>query len=189
MYTSDAEIRDTTVLAAPVSQLFLCDENDQILKVSLKAPNTTSLILEPNTTSLRPWALSADWLNGWLYVAGANDATGFWEISRCDFDGRKLKGLLPGLMDQPIKLEVDPVNGYLFWKTNDSIYRVDLADFEKEPNQAQVCVIDRDHGKLNTDQNLKLLAGADFEKGWFGCFHGGLRKYQTFRDVSAGKHR
>lgn len=60
----------------------------------------------------------------------ANDATGFWEVASCDLDGGEVRALVIGLVEQPVRMEVDPINGFLFWMTGDGLYRVDLDDVE-----------------------------------------------------------
>jgi hypothetical protein len=132
LYESKEQIRESALLVS-ASRLFVCDSEDRLYGVSFdEAVPVTSLLLHPNTTYLRPWSLSVDWLNGFLYMAGASDRTGFWEIGRSDLEGQNLTSLVGELIDQPRNLQVDPVNGYIFWIAGDSIYRVDLDDFTGE---------------------------------------------------------
>lgn len=125
-------IRDTSLLVS-ASQLFLCDSSDKIYRISVDRTEELEIIelLGPNSTDLRPWALTTDWLNEWLYVAGVNDVTGYWQIARCDFDAANLT-IIPMKIGEVTRLEVDPVNGYLFWMGSEGIYRVDLSRFEED---------------------------------------------------------
>ncbi|XP_011494388.1 PREDICTED: proto-oncogene tyrosine-protein kinase ROS [Ceratosolen solmsi marchali] len=130
LYEDKERIRESALLIAD-SRLFVCDMADRLHSVSFdEAIPVRSLLLHPNITYLRPWSLSVDWLNGILYLAGASDRTGFWEIARSDLEGRNLTSLVGELIDQPRSLRVDPVNGFIFWMASDGIYRADLADFD-----------------------------------------------------------
>ncbi|XP_058790421.1 proto-oncogene tyrosine-protein kinase ROS [Phymastichus coffea] len=139
LFNTTELIRDTALLISS-SQLFLCDSSDKIFRVSIDETQESEIIelLGSNSTDLRPWALSIDWLNEWLYVAGVNDVTGYWEIARCDFDAKNLTTIITKI-GEVTRLEVDPVNGYLFWMGNDGLYRVDLSRFDEaglnEPEQ------------------------------------------------------
>ena len=136
LHQNDERIRDTAVHVAR-SQLFLSDEADRLYRVDFVGAGnaTTNLLLEPNTTQLRPWMLSVDWLNSRLYISGMDNETELWQLASCDYEGQDVRTMVTGLTSQPRRLEVDPVNGYLFWTTDDGIYRVELGgvDRDEEP--------------------------------------------------------
>lgn len=122
------------------SQFFVSDSADRLYRVSFNGSTSNAqLLLEPNSTDLRPWGLSADWLNSELYIATVDDDTGFWRIARCDLNCKDPRLLVTGLGGQPTRLQVDPYNGYLFWMTGDGIYRVQLGD-EKVQVTSLCCI-------------------------------------------------
>jgi hypothetical protein len=79
--------------------------------------------------------ISVDWLNNYIYFASSS------KISRIELFGESYRDLIVGFDDGPSRtglegpfdLQVDPVNGYLYWSMKGSekggIYRLDLASF------------------------------------------------------------
>ncbi|KAJ8678681.1 hypothetical protein QAD02_014468 [Eretmocerus hayati] len=141
LYTSSEVIRDSAMLASK-SLLFVSDDADRLWRISFDAGDisngsaTTSLLLEPETTRLRPWALNADWLNLQLFLAGQDEPSGYWEIVAWNLESEQLgPSLVTGITERPLQLEVDPVNGFLFWSNLDGINRVNLGLAEPKPEQ------------------------------------------------------
>lgn len=75
--------------------------------------------------------ISVDWLNNMLYIV-----SGDGKIHRCDLDGYKFQTLIEGFDDKslgPFNLQVDPINGYLFYSLKGDrkggIYKIGLSEF------------------------------------------------------------
>ncbi|OXU31361.1 hypothetical protein TSAR_014934 [Trichomalopsis sarcophagae] len=165
LYRSTEQIRDTALLTS-TSQFFISDSAERLYRVSFNGTTSNSqLLLEPNSTDLRPWSLSADWLNSKLYIAGTDDDTGFWRIARCeDLECKDLKILIAGLGGEPTRLQVDPYNGYLFWMSGDGIYRVELDELENEGVQPKQILKKLNLGAFIVDySNRRLLVSYQSE--------------------------
>lgn len=86
-----------------------------------------------NLTSVNQ--VSVDWLNRLLYIV-----SGDGKIHRCDFNGEKFQTLIEGFeaekLGGPFNLQVDPINGYLFYslkgERKGGIYRIGLSEFRDQ---------------------------------------------------------
>ncbi|CAB3226870.1 unnamed protein product [Arctia plantaginis] len=126
------------------NSLFISVSNGYIYRSSLSRKSTSEPILSPKNISYKPQDLSVDWLNRHLYILGEVYYTkesadwsnltfySYWEIIRCDFDGKNQLVALSGFNSRPIHFEVDAYNGYLFWALQGGdrggLYRLDLAN-------------------------------------------------------------
>lgn len=194
LYRSTEQIRDTALLTSS-SQFFVSDSAERLYRVSFNGTTSNSqLLLEPNSTDLRPWSLSADWLNSKLYIAVTDDDTGFWRIARCEnLECKDLKIVIAGLGGEPTRLQVDPYNGYLFWMTGDGIYRVDLDKLESEGAQVRglferlVKIVMENVFCLQRDFWF-FLAATNFEEIESGRFYRRLQQQALAAGVSVGEH-
>ncbi|CAB0031687.1 unnamed protein product [Trichogramma brassicae] len=121
-------IRDVALHMAS-SFFYVSDSADQLHRVSFNGSNAIRLNISDD---LRPWLLSVDWLNRRLYVSGSKDDIAYWEIHSYDLDGADERLVVSEMSNQPSSLQVDPVNGYLFWIAADGIYKVDLQNVQEQ---------------------------------------------------------
>ena len=75
--------------------------------------------------------MSVDWLNNMLYIV-----SGDGKIHRCDLDGHRFQTLIEGFEEKsigPFNLQVDPINGFLFYSLKGDrkggIYKIGLSEF------------------------------------------------------------
>lgn len=117
--------------------LFIADAGGYITRASLVMGNPQrTIIIDPRAgLNFQPLLLSVDWMNDHLYVLGKrhNGTLTVWEICRCSLDGTGMTVATGGLFKQPIHIEVDPYNGYLYWVITNAgedsgLYRLDLGD-------------------------------------------------------------
>lgn len=106
-------------------------------------------ILQPESNGeFIPLDLSMDWLNDHLYILVEVRQTNqlWWQISRCDLNGRGLTVVYGGLRRRPTHFEVDPYNGYLFW----TISRRDNFGYDDD-NDKEMSYDDGDSGLYRLD--------------------------------------
>ena len=125
LFTTNESILRDVALHVSYSVFYVTDSADRIHRVSFDGSNSTRLSLSDD---LKPWLVSIDWLNERLYVTGSRSEIVFWEIISYNLDGEDPKIVVNELSNQPLWMEIDPYNGYLFWVTNDGLYRVDLSN-------------------------------------------------------------
>ncbi|XP_014223646.1 proto-oncogene tyrosine-protein kinase ROS [Trichogramma pretiosum] len=128
LFASSYRIRDVA-LHMSSSFFYVSDSADNLHRVSFNGSNATRLNISDD---LRPWLLSVDWLNRRLYVSGSKDDIAYWEIHSYDLDGTNERLVVSELNNQPSSLQVDSVNGYLFWIAADGIYKVDLQNVQEQ---------------------------------------------------------
>lgn len=134
-----SSVDNITAIAMHVEKnyVFMADTSGTIRRLSLSGVRTTRAILkgksgQSNITRISQ--VSVDWLNDQLYIVSES------RISRCDLNGDNLEHLVDGFDEEPksrakipANLQVDPINGYLFWslggEEKGGIYRQDLKRF------------------------------------------------------------
>ncbi|XP_057670694.1 proto-oncogene tyrosine-protein kinase ROS isoform X2 [Diorhabda carinulata] len=89
-------------------------------------------ILEPQNLDFKPLDVTVDWLNDQLYILGEIKFNTAYIIKRCNLDGSGLMVVYAGLSQKPSSLQIDPLNGYLFWVIQDynngGFFRLDIND-------------------------------------------------------------
>lgn len=75
--------------------------------------------------------MSLDWLRRRLYLAADAEDAADYELFSCSLEGGELQQLNVQLGEAVQQLEVDALNGWLFWSDSESIYRLDLSSKEK----------------------------------------------------------
>ncbi|CAG9858272.1 unnamed protein product [Phyllotreta striolata] len=113
--------------------LFVADSDGYVTKIHLYRDPTTSMrILEPQNLDFKPLDLNVDWLNDQLYILGEIKFNTAYIIKRCDLDGGNLVVVYAGLNQKPSSMQIDPLNGYLFWAIQDynngGFFRLDIND-------------------------------------------------------------
>ncbi|KAG7201761.1 hypothetical protein KM043_004482 [Ampulex compressa] len=161
IYQTSSVIRGVAIHVAS-AQLFVSDSMGYVYRTSIVEPLEPTVILSPSQANFKPLSLSVDWLNLHLYVLGeVKHATTVWQIARCNLDGRGLTVAMAGFLTRPSHIEVDPYNGYLFWVTRGSLYRLDLADISngvKHEVQPYLILEDVHLGTFTVDHtNFRLL--------------------------------
>ncbi|XP_074032211.1 receptor protein-tyrosine kinase sevenless isoform X2 [Leptinotarsa decemlineata] len=113
---------------------FVTDSDGFVSRLSL-APGgfTKTRILEPQNLDFKPLDITVDWLNNQLYILGeVKFQISKYIIKRCNFDGSGVTVSYAGLTKKPSSLEIDPLNGYLFWTIQDynkgGLFRLDIND-------------------------------------------------------------
>ncbi|VEN47844.1 unnamed protein product [Callosobruchus maculatus] len=114
--------------------LFITDTLGYVSKIILK-DDTRLNILTPQNLDFMPLDLTVDWLNDHLYIIGEiKYEMQKYVIKRCDINGDALITVQSGLYVKPSSIQVDPINGYLFWTLQDyskgGLYRMDIADID-----------------------------------------------------------
>ncbi|CAG9822767.1 unnamed protein product [Phaedon cochleariae] len=114
--------------------LFIIDSEGVVSKISLEN-STTEVInrLETQKLDFNPLDITVDWLNDQLYVLGeVKFQISKYIIKRCNFDGSGLTVAYAGLTKKPASMQIDPLNGYLFWTVQDynigGLFRLDIND-------------------------------------------------------------
>ncbi|CAH1283434.1 unnamed protein product, partial [Diabrotica balteata] len=89
-------------------------------------------ILEPQNLDFKPLDITVDWLNDQLYILGEIKFNTAYIIKRCNLDGSNLMVVYAGLSQKPSSIQIDPLNGYLFWVIQDynngGFFRLDIND-------------------------------------------------------------
>ncbi|XP_050510998.1 proto-oncogene tyrosine-protein kinase ROS isoform X1 [Diabrotica virgifera virgifera] len=127
--------------------LFITDSDGYVSKIPLyqeSKPNHSSPykkfiyspkkidILEPQNLYFKPLDITVDWLNDQLYILGEIKFNTAYIIKRCNLDGSNLMVVYAGLSQKPSSIQIDPLNGYLFWVIQDynngGFFRLDIND-------------------------------------------------------------
>ena len=135
--------------------VFIADTSGTIRRLSLSGVRPTKSILKGKSSQsniTRISQVSVDWLNDHLYIVSE------CRISRCDLNGENLEHLVDGFDEEPktksripANVQVDPINGYLFWSLSGEekggIYRHDLKKFTGQVQHYQsIPILIRDSG-------------------------------------------
>ncbi|XP_035208124.1 proto-oncogene tyrosine-protein kinase ROS-like, partial [Stegodyphus dumicola] len=115
-----------TALHVKQDLVFITDSYGNLHSITLKKPEKVDRIISSRASY--PMKLSFDWLNGKLYMAEDK------QITRCDIDGSNFEVVVGDMENRATDLQVDPLNGYLYWTMKDlfyggGLYRVDLLEF------------------------------------------------------------
>ncbi|KAG5883190.1 hypothetical protein JTB14_018205 [Gonioctena quinquepunctata] len=111
---------------------FITDSDGYVSKISFGSEGINKTrILEPQNMDIKPLDVTVDWLNNQLYILGeVKFQISKYIIKRCNFDGSKLTVAYAPLSKKPASLEIDPLNGYLFWTIQDynngGLFRLDI---------------------------------------------------------------
>ena len=157
-----SSVDNITAIAMHVAKnyIFMADTSGTIRRISLSGVRITKTILkgrssQSNITQISQ--ISVDWLNDHLYIVSQ------LKISRCDLNGENLEHLVEGFDKSPANVQVDPINGYLFYSLpKDGIYRHDLKKFAGQSTQHHnsVAILINDEGAsaftLDYEQNRIL---------------------------------
>ncbi|XP_037931507.1 protein sevenless isoform X2 [Teleopsis dalmanni] len=126
LYQSDQLITDCAV-SLSTEQLFLIDEKGTIKRLCFDDSDDHSVHLINKTAfSFKPTKLSVDWLNKRLFIAGENTLT-LWSLISTDFDGNSVQTHFTNIRTKMNQMEVDPINGWLFWSHVSGICILNLA--------------------------------------------------------------
>ncbi|GIY65962.1 tyrosine-protein kinase receptor [Caerostris darwini] len=127
LYTLQNKSASVTGVALYLKQnvFFVSDSQGNLSSISLKG-SPAGTLLRSNGSYFS--TLSVDWLNAKIYMAEEH------QISRCDTNGKHYEVLLHQTA-RAESMQVDPLNGYLYFTVTDplsggGLYRIDLAEFE-----------------------------------------------------------
>ncbi|XP_039960123.1 protein sevenless [Bactrocera tryoni] len=77
-------------------------------------------------TEFKPKKISVDWLNKLLFIA-VQTPIAEWAIISTDLDGNFHSFIIKNVTKSIDQMQVDPINGWLFWINNGSLIRTNLA--------------------------------------------------------------
>ncbi|XP_051864451.1 protein sevenless [Drosophila albomicans] len=135
---ADATINDM-VYSERQQQLWVLDSLGRLYRQQLEEANSRQLLqLQLNSSEWRPRRLSLDWLQHRLYLA-VEDPTQQHQLFSCSQDGDDVQQLVKTALGTKVQqLELDAVNGWLFWSDAQAIWRLDLHSKQRlQLHQAQ----------------------------------------------------
>ncbi|XP_055909656.1 protein sevenless isoform X2 [Eupeodes corollae] len=132
VYDSDQMIVGYDVLVDQRT-FFVSDISGHVFRINMENSVERDAILLPKSfENYKPTKITIDWLSSNLYILGEprNEVPNkSWVIFQAGSNGDDLKIIVKDLKDKPLDLQVDPLNGYLFWITLQSgVFRLDLAN-------------------------------------------------------------
>ncbi|CAL4065204.1 unnamed protein product, partial [Meganyctiphanes norvegica] len=126
--------------------------------------NRHGTLLTPNHLNGKPLSLSVDWLYSYLYyVVRLDTPPQYWQIWRCDLNGKNQKIVKGDFQYEPKNLHADPYNGYIWWISEDKDMDGGLHNMEinyKEDKSPEVNVILKSPnlgGLVLDPQNFQIL--------------------------------
>uniref|UniRef100_A0A0A1XSK1 Protein sevenless n=1 Tax=Zeugodacus cucurbitae TaxID=28588 RepID=A0A0A1XSK1_ZEUCU len=108
--------------------VYIIDSSGNIIKVPWNDEKQSGAIPTLDKfTEFKPMKISVDWLNKMLFIA-VQMSIAEWAIISTNLDGH-FNNFLTRNITKPIDhIEVDPINGWLFWTNNGSLLRTNLAN-------------------------------------------------------------
>ncbi|XP_067635363.1 protein sevenless isoform X2 [Eurosta solidaginis] len=107
---------------------FIIDVLGKIVRVTFDPDKQRDVIPTLDKfTEYNPKKITVDWLNKRLFIAGQT-LLEQWSIISTDFSGNDHNVIYSNLSTPIAKLDIDPINGWLFWIQNGSIIRTNLAN-------------------------------------------------------------
>ncbi|XP_054728976.1 protein sevenless [Anastrepha obliqua] len=129
---------------------FVVDVSGNIVRILLDDKQTYAIPTLDKFKEFKSKKISVDWLNKRLFIAGQT-LTGNWRLICTDFNGN-FQGTIISNITLPVeRLNVDPINGWLFWAKNGSLVRTNLATNYSEP------IVERDVGHFSNDFQRRLI--------------------------------
>ncbi|XP_061402666.1 protein sevenless [Musca vetustissima] len=182
LFKSDQQVADFDV-NHHTRQLFVVDSEGQMFSFYIENPLNYSMIdLKLESVTFAPNKVSVDWLNLRLYVAG-KISPDTWQIIVTDYQGSVLETLAENLTTPLHKIQIDPLNGWLFaTSTNGQLIRINLATkhltFIPSPLPIQTFSNDYEHFLLNTfDDEERSL----YELSYDGIYRQKLPERVTYK--------
>ncbi|KAH8264714.1 hypothetical protein KR044_002241 [Drosophila immigrans] len=123
-------------------KLWLLNSQGQLIRKQLEDGSAErellSLELNLEGGAWLPRRLTLDWLQQRLYLA-AQDAAHHFHLFSCNLDGGDVQQVVDGsLGDNVQQLELDAINGWLFWRDAQTMWRLDVQSKQRlQLHQAQ----------------------------------------------------
>uniref|UniRef100_W8ACP5 Tyrosine-protein kinase receptor n=2 Tax=Ceratitis capitata TaxID=7213 RepID=W8ACP5_CERCA len=130
---------------------FIIDAAGNIIRVSLDGDKEKTIIpISDKLDKFKPKKISVDWLNKLLFVA-IEAPDDHWAIICTDFNGDVDRFVSKNLTKRIEQLDVDPINGWLFWLHKGSLLRTDLA------KNHTAAILRSDVGSFTNDYQRSLI--------------------------------
>ncbi|XP_036338669.1 LOW QUALITY PROTEIN: protein sevenless [Rhagoletis pomonella] len=152
IFESDKLINDYTLYSFLGEQIyFIVDASGVIVRFSINGDTQKFVISSLDKfPEFKPKKISVDWLNKRLFIA-AQKLTEQWAVIATDFSGHSQSMIVSNLTEPIEQLDVDPINGWLFWLTSGSLMRTNLYNNYSEP------IIKRDVGHFSNTYQSSLI--------------------------------